>query len=262
MGSAIDAISESINLVKDNPLYILVTLATLFVATIIGGAISIIPIFGVILAIFVFAAIPATLVTALYFRASDMGTLFDGWKNGLNEYYIPVLGGTLAYQVVNTGIILLGGFLFAVMVGFSALGATSDMSVLFSAVGVGGFLVMIVTLILIFTVSFIAQFIDVSVIIGGNDGAIKGLKGAFHFVRDQPVSVTGYSLLRFTIPNIVVGIYLAIGGGITAISEAVGYVFLTIVGIPIFLAIPAWMFAYHVAYYMDATGERTASETV
>ena len=258
MGAAISALPRAVGIVKRNPILLLGAVMFGLIA-LVGVAVSIIPLIGTI--IFQVLILPVGLAGIV--AMTDAGTAREDtslgeFTGGISNYAGSMIGayGLMFLIQAAAGIALLIVFVFVLGVGlFSVgMGTGSEPGAFLTSVGLLTALVLLVVFLVLFVLALIQQFLDVAVVVGGED-ATGALSEATSLITGGPLSVLGYSILRFVVLGVAIGgplvlAFVIAGAGFEQNTSAalVPAVLLLLVAFPLGTALG---FAYHVAYYRE-----------
>jgi hypothetical protein len=265
MGAAIAALPRSVGIVKRNPILLLG--AVLFGGIVLfGTAFSFVPLVGGI--IFQVVVLPlglAGIVAMADAGATGDDASFDDFTSGVNEYVGSMIGAYGLMFLIQTVVVFLVLIVAVFVIGFGALGTEmateSDPGAAFASIGLLTILVLLATVLFAVVLGLVQQFLDVAVVIGGEDPA-GALSESVSLITEGPLSVVGYSVLRFLVFGVTIGVPLAVAFGVTAVGleQDTGALLLpaallVVVAFPLGIAVG---FAYHVAYYRERRhGEST-----
>lgn len=262
MGAAIDALGDSIGISTRNPNLVLGGAVAMVLLFGVGGVLSLIPLFGPLVTNVVVTPIAlAGMVAMANAAAADSASLSD-FTGGIGDHSVTLMGAFALLFVVQMGLGLL--FLVAVFfVGFGVVsaGATSgEPGAMFGALGGTILLVFAVVGLVALAVVIVTQFLDVAVVVGGED-ATGSFGESIALVTSGPLSVVGYSILRGLVGLAAVGIPLIVGLGAVVWGADGGRTVPIVAGLGVMvLALPAgfaFLYAYHVAYYRRRIGVAT-----
>jgi len=261
MGDAIEALSMGLNNVRKNPLLIAISYV-LFLASIplliVGGIIAFVLAFIPIIGQLVARLLIAVPVKLLFFggMVGVAGKAFGG-DLSLKDFTAVVknnaksLGGAYAiYEAIVFVVGLVVGLvmLFVVFGGSLAVGSVSDPSSgLAAGLGAGIVVMYALALLVILAIAVVFQFLDVAVVLGDHD-ATGAFTESIRLVREAPLSVLGYSVLRFLLGAAIVlpGVVVAAAG--SQVADVLGVVggLITLLLYPVAFAV---VMSYHAAYY-------------
>lgn len=199
MGHTADALVDTGRIVSGQPIVAVVAVLTGMVAPVVSFAFGLVPLIGSLI-YFVFVQ-PVFVGGLLHMadRGMDGETGVNDWADGVQDHYASLAGafGLLALLVlafVMLAIVFV--FVFGVAGGITA-GAGSDPGAgagfagVFGAMGIG----LLVVVVLGLVVGILVQFVDTAVVVGGA-GAVDAFGQSIATVKQHPLSVLGYSLLR------------------------------------------------------------------
>ena len=268
MGAAISALPRAVGIVKRNPILLLGAVVFGLIA-LVGVAVSIIPLIGTI--IFQVLILPVGLAGIV--AMTDAGTAREDtslgeFTGGISNYAGSMIGayGLMFLIQAAAGIALLIVLVFVLGVGlFSAgMGTGSEPGAFLAGVGLLTGLVLLVVFLLLLVLGLIQQFLDVAVVVGGED-ATGALSEATSLITGGPLSVLGYSILRFVVLGVAIGgplvlAFVIAGAGFEQNTSAalVPAVLLLLVAFPLGTALG---FAYHVAYYRERRPQAAPSSS-
>jgi len=261
MGSAINALGESLDLLRDNPKFTGFTFGTALLTMLITVVLAFIPLIGSLLTAVIAAPLFLATLTTMAYRLKTDGEASTGdWMDGLNDNFLPIAGANAIYQVAVT--ILTLGLIFVLAftsaVGGFAAGSEAPLATLM-ALGPIFMLVMFLFMVFMIFVGIVMQFIDVSVVIG-DAGVIDSFGHSFNLVKEAPLSTIGYTILRGFVPAVMYAVLFVVYFIITqAVGVEIGVLVAGLLGLVTLLVVPAWMVLYHVAYYMDRRGDAARS---
>lgn len=144
-------------------------------------------------------------------------TVKERWKS-LTGAYVAIVGGAIV-----------GAFIFYTalffVIGFgsiaSAGGTEQSSGAGFAALGFTTFLFLFLGLVAIFIIQMVVQFVPVSICVGGeNMGSSFGK--SWELVRRDPLSVTGFTLLRGIVGFVGFLVVFLIAGVVTGASDTAG----------------------------------------
>ena len=268
MGAAISALPRAIGIVKRNPILLLG--AVVFgLITLVGIAVSIIPLIGTI--IFQVLILPVGLAGIV--AMTDVGTSREDtslgeFTGGISNYAKSMIGayGLMFLIQAAAGIALLIVFVFVLGVGLFSAGMEtgSEPGAFLTGVGLLTGLVLLVVFLVLLALALIQQFLDVAVVVGG-ENATGALSEATSLITGGPLSVLGYSILRFVVLGVAIGgplvfAFVIAGAGLEQNTPAVlvPAVLLLLIAFPLGTALG---FAYHVAYYRERRPEAAPSSS-
>lgn len=259
MGAAIQALPKGVKNVMQNPVLIGISIAAmvamiplLVVGGIVALVLSLVPIVGQ-LAARVLVAVPLKVLLL----GGLVGAAGKGFRGDLSfgDYLTVVkenarsLGG--AYAIYEGGIFILGlalgvVMLFVVFGGSLAMGAMTDPGTM-AGFGAGMIVLYLIAIALFLAVAVVFQFLDVAVVLGDHD-ATGAFGESWRLVRDAPLSVLGYTLLRGLLGFAIVlpGILITVAA--TQVADALAVVggVVTLLLYPVAFAV---VMSYHAAYY-------------
>lgn len=259
MGYAIQAVPKGANNVKENPVLVGISVAVmigmiplLLVGGIVAIVLSIIPFVGQLLGrVLVMVPLKVLLLGGL------VGVAGKGFRGDLSfGDYVTVLrenAGSLAgaYAIYEGLVFALGlavGMVLIVVAfgGSLAMGAVTE-SAAMAGFGAGMIVLYVAALALFLVIALVFQFLDVAVVLGDHD-ATGAFRESWRLVRDAPLSVLGYTLLRG-----VLGFAILLPGiVITAVGTQTADVLTILGGVVTLLLYPvafAVVMSYHAAYY-------------
>lgn len=265
MGAAINALSDSVKILKKNP----IILAMGFPAMLLYFILAYVPIIGIALAPLSFAG----MIHLCREGASGNASASD-YVDGITENAGSIVGayGIFFLIAMGAGMVLMVLFyvlFFLIMGGGMALaGATESGAAAGGALGLG-FIVMILLYVLLFVVSFVVgmvvQFLDVSIVLGG-ESATSAFSRSWEVVKSDPVSTIGFTLLRGFVVSVITSapmvVLFGFAIGLSALGVSgdiagiilIGALLVSIVAAPIGFA---FQMAYHTAYF----GRREATSS-
>ncbi|PSP96522.1 hypothetical protein BRC84_01570 [Halobacteriales archaeon QS_1_68_44] len=220
MGAAISALPRAVGIVKRNPILIAGSVLFGFIA-LVGVAFSLIPLIGGI--IFQVLILPVGLagIVSMTDAGTDEGASLGDFTGGISDHAGSMIGafGLMFLIQLATALALVVVLVF--VIGFSIVGAAaeSDPGAAFAGIGLLTGLVLLAVLLVVLVLQLVQQFLDVAVVVGGEDAA-GALSEAASLVTGGPLSV----------------------------ALLVPAVLLMLVAFPLGVALG---FAYHVAYYRE-----------
>lgn len=259
MGAAITALSDSIDLLRRNPVLLVGAVVTTFIVA-AGMVFSIVPLVGGL----VFQLVVLPIALAGMVSMTDAGATgratFGDFSSGIGVHSVSLMGAYALMLLLQLGVVV---FVVLAMFGIGAgalasVGAANgDPGSMFGALGGAMLLVLLLGFLAVLLVGLVRQFLDVTVVVGSED-ASGALGAAFGLVVDNPVSVLGYSLLRVAVVGL--GLLFPVGAGAwlviagleanSAVAPLFGLVLIAI-AVPVAVVVS---FAYHVSYYRRLTG--------
>ena len=255
MGAAISALPRAVGIVKRNPILIAGSVLFGFIA-LVGVAFSLIPLIGGI--IFQVLILPVGLagIVSMTDAGTDEGASLGDFTGGISDHAGSMIGafGLMFLIQLATALALVVVLVF--VIGFSIVGAAaeSDPGAAFAGIGLLTGLVLLAVLLVVLVLQLVQQFLDVAVVVGGEDAA-GALSEAASLVTGGPLSVLGYALLRFVVLGVAVAAPLLLAAAVAGVGVAenttallVPAVLLMLVAFPLGVALG---FAYHVAYYRE-----------
>ena len=258
MGAAISALPRAVGIVKRNPILLLGAVVFGLIA-LVGVAVSIIPLIGTI--IFQVLILPVGLAGIV--AMTDAGTAREDtslgeFTGGISNYAGSMIGayGLMFLIQAAAGIALLIVFVFVLGVGLFSAGMEtgSEPGAFLTSVGLLTALVLLVVFLVLFILALIQQFLDVAVVVGGEDAA-GALSEATSLITGGPLSVLGYSILRFVVLGVAIGgplvlAFVIAGAGLEQNTAAVLVPAVLLLLVPFPLGTAPGL-AYHVAYYRE-----------
>lgn len=254
MGPAINALPEAFSIVKRNPILLVGAIIFAIIFS-IGTVLSLIPVLGVVIVqvvIFPIAFIGfAEMANQAVTDDASLGDFATGivsnGKNGIGAY------GLMFCIQIGVGIVV--AVAFAGIIGTAVLGiADAPSSSALSSIGAAAVVAVLLILAVIFLLTVLQQFLDVAVVVGDKD-ATDAIREAKDILVERPLSVVGYSLLRFSLffGAIIVPAALAAGVGSLGNDAVGGSLMMIVSGLVLVIGPPivAFIGAYHVAYYRD-----------
>ena len=258
MGAAISALPRAVGIVKRNPILIAGSVLFGFIA-LVGVAFSLIPLIGGI--IFQVLILPVGLagIVAMADAGTDEGDSSLGdFTGGISDHAGSMIGAYGLMFLIQLAVALALVVVLVFVIGFSIVGAgaatESDPGAAFAGIGLLTGLVLLAILLVVLVLQLVQQFLDVAVVVGGEDAA-GALSEAASLVTGGPLSVLGYALLRFVVLGVAVAAPLLLAVAVAGVGVAedtaallVPAVLLMLVAFPLGVALG---FAYHVAYYRE-----------
>jgi hypothetical protein len=259
MGQALDALTPGVKNVLEHPMLVAYSYALMAVAIVVGlplllvaTVLSIVPLFGQLFARPLLMIPIKTLLlggmlglaTAGFRGSVELDDLTDTYR----EHGLSLAG---AFAIHEATLVVVGMALGAVMLVF-VFGGTMSMSAIDSEAASAGFGVAfvalyVVALLVVVAISVFFQFLDVAVVLGDH-GAFDAVEECGRLVRNGPVSVLGYTVLRAVLALVILlpGYVLMLVG--IEVAEVITWVGTLVVLLlyPIALAV---LMSYHVAYY-------------
>lgn len=254
MGHAIDSLAPAAQLLKDNKLLIPVTLVAAFFAMLLSLLLSLIPLLGSILSGVLVTPFLLTGVVGMVYAAHHNGTTsLSDFTNALSDHYLSMVG---AYAIANLASILglILGFIVIMFLGVGTLGAAGESAGASMGVLLITFLFILVLTALAILFFTVVQFLDVAIIVDDHS-ATSSFTAAWELVRNNLISVFGYTLLRsaammaaYLIPVIVFVILVALTE-----SFALPFAIAALLGLALIPIAATYLFTYHVTYYTAIT---------
>jgi hypothetical protein len=264
MGATIDALSHGVKNVQENPKlvtysYVLMMLA--FVLAIPLGIFAfvlvLIPVVGA------FFARPVMIIPLKTLMLGGMvglaGAAFAGSVEfeDLTETYKEHGLSLAAAFAIQELVVVLFSFVLVVVLFVVVFGGTMSLSAVGSSAGgselaAAGFGIAVIglyvaALVVLFAITAFFQFLDVAVVLGDH-GPGEAVKECWRLVRNGPVSVAGYTLMRGLLGGVILlpGYVLAIvGSEVFEPLTWVGFVVILLL-YPVAMAV---LMSYHAAYY-------------
>lgn len=225
MGHAISSLQQSVGTIVDEPILLAGVGGTFTLAMFVVTVFNMIPLLGMfvgpIVSIVVYPLVIAGALTMAHRALTGTPALGDV-TDGASEYGTSLMG---AYALIYAAwiavsfvlvFVLLFGSSFAVEV---AEGGAADSGDPLAMLGTGMLLLLLAIVLVGAVVSMVLQFVDVAVVIG-EASAIESFGVAAKTALGAPVSVVGYSVLRFLVTGVPVGIVT--GGSMVAAMGMVG----------------------------------------
>lgn len=266
MGYALSSFRRSLGTLTTHPKLFVGIGGTAVIGSVAGFVVGNIPLVGALLSgVFVTPLVLAA--AAAMAHASLRGTPeYGNLIEGIEDHWQPMIG---AFGVLF-GVYFAAAFALTivVIVAFFAVGFSGSSGVdggsAFPALFGGGILLLLASAgVVVLLVGLFVQFLDVAIVVGGA-GAFEAFRVCWRIVRAEPISVLGYSLIRFAIAVVPVwiawlgGFYLAGAtvndAGIGALAVFVVPFLATLLVIPFTWTIDS---IYHVAFF-DGLDERHA----
>lgn len=259
MGAAIDALGDSIELSTRNPNLVLGGVVAMLLLVVVGGVLSFIPLLGPMVTNIVVTPIALAGMVAMANAAATGSSSFSDFTDGIGDHSTRLMGAFALLFAIWMGI----GTVFFVAVLFLGTGVMAAVSTsgdpAASAGALGGTIILIfaVFALILLLVAMVTQFLDVAVVVGGED-ATGSFGESIELVTSGPLSVVGYSILRGVLGLIAIGIPFF--GGLMAVLWGLdnGGTLPIVAGLGVMiLALPvgfAFMYSYHVAYYRRRIG--------
>ncbi|PSQ40529.1 hypothetical protein BRD07_07120 [Halobacteriales archaeon QS_9_68_42] len=255
MGAAISALPRAVGIVKRNPILIAGSVLFGFIA-LVGVAFSLIPLIGGI--IFQVLILPVGLagIVSMTDAGTDEGASLGDFTGGISDHAGSMIGAFGLMFLIQLAVALALVVVLVFVIGFSIVGAAaeSDPGAAFAGIGLLTGLVLLAVLLVVLVLQLVQQFLDVAVIVGGEDAA-GALSEAASLVTGGPLSVLGYAFLRFVVLGVAVAAPLLLAAAVAGVGVAenttallVPAVLLMLVAFPLGVALG---FAYHVAYYRE-----------
>ena len=257
MGAAISALPRAVGIVKRNPILIAGSVLFGFIA-LVGVAFSLIPLIGGI--IFQVLILPVGLagIASMTDAGTDEGASLGDFTGGISDHAGSMIGAFGLMFLIQLAVALALVVVLVFVIGFSIVGAgaatESDPGAAFAGIGLLTGLVLLAILLVVLVLQLVQQFLDVAVVVGGEDAA-GALSEAASLVTGGPLSVLGYAFLRFVVLGVAVAAPLLLAAAVAGVGVAenttallVPAVLLMLVAFPLGVALG---FAYHVAYYRE-----------
>lgn len=256
MGAAIDALPRGVKNVQRNPMLVVITVAigiaslpVLLVAALLG----IIPLVGPIVSrVVVAGAVKPLLIGGIVgvAGAGFAGSVgFGDYLDTVKEDFVTLAGTYLLYEigVFVFGLLLVVVMLFTGLMGSFAGAAAGESSLASAGVGLGIVAVYVVGLVLILAYAVVFQFLDVAVVLGDN-GVTDAFRESWRLVREAPLSVAGYTVLRGLLGAAILlpGYVIVIAGLQTSDAVMWAGLAVTLLLYPVAFAV---VMSYHAAYY-------------
>lgn len=195
MGATVEALKDTWTVVTSQPVVAAAAIVTGLLAPVLSFGFGLIPLLGPIA--FALLVQPVLVGGLLHMsdRAMDGTVGVDTWTEGVRENYTSLAGAF--------GILFLVGIVFAVvavivLMVFGVAGVfagggdpASVTASSMASIALGLLLVLLLAVVL----GIAIQFVDAAVVVGGH-AAAESVGASVRTVRDSPVSVLGYSVLR------------------------------------------------------------------
>ena len=209
MGAAISALPRAVGIVKRNPILLLGAVVFGLIA-LVGVAVSIIPLIGtIILQVLILPVGLAGIVAMTDAGTAREDTSLGEFTGGISNYAGSMIGayGLMFLIQAAAGIALLVVFVFVLGVGLfgAGMGTGSEPGAFLTSVGLLTGLVLLVVFLVFLVLGLIQQFLDVAVVVGGED-ATGALSEATSLITGGPLRVLGYSILRFVVLGVAIGV--------------------------------------------------------
>ena len=255
MGAAISALPRAVGIVKRNPILIAGSVLFGFIA-LVGVAFSLIPLIGGIIFQVLILPIGLAGIVSMTDAGTDEGASLGDFTGGISDHAGSMIGAFGLMFLIQLAVALALVVVLVFVIGFSIVGAAaeSDPGAAFAGIGLLTGLVLLAVLLVVLVLQLVQQFLDVAVIVGGEDAA-GALSEAASLVTGGPLSVLGYAFLRFVVLGVAVAAPLLLAAAVAGVGVAenttallVPAVLLMLVAFPLGVALG---FAYHVAYYRE-----------
>lgn len=259
MGHAIDALPAGVKNVRSNPSLIGYSFGLLVVSLVVAAplavvavVLSFVPIFGQLLARPLVAIPVKTLLLGGMVGLSGAGFAgsvgVDDLKRTYSEHGVSLAAAFAIYELL---LVVVSIALVVVMV-VVVLGGTVSATAIQSELAAGGLGVLIVAMyvgvvVLLAVIAAVFQFLDVAVVLG-EKSATGAVGECWRLVRNGPLSVAGYTLLRGLVGSLILlpGYVLVLLGEFTV--DALTYVGV-VVAVLLYPVAFAVLMSYHAAYY-------------
>jgi len=263
MGAAIDAAGDVATPIRKRPV-VLVGATISGLLLLVGLALSFVPLFGQFIHSLVIAPVAlaglVAMIDAAFADEVGLGDLFDGMR----AHGLSVIGGHLIIFGLSI-VVALAVVVAAVVLGIGVMAALPSPP---DAAGGGGIegvgvvtlftvvVLLLVALVVGVVVYLLRAFIDVAVVIGGAD-ATESVTESWRVIREGPVSVVGYLLMRGVLTLVaalptVLFVGLAVGFDTGAVAggqlRTASLVFAVLAVVTLVVPFVVSV-SYHVAYY-------------
>lgn len=256
MGYALDALPMGVKNVQRNPILVAISIAV-GVATLpvllVAAALIIIPLVGPVFTRIVIAGAIKPLLIGGIVGVAGAGFAtsvgFGDYLDTVKENFVSLAGTFLLYEVgvFVFSIVLVAVMLFTGLLGSFAGAAAGESALASTGMGLGIVATYLLGLLAIVTYAVVFQFLDVAVVLGDH-GATAAFGKSWQLVREAPLSVLGYTVLRGLLGTFILlpGYVITIVGVQT--SDVVMWVGLgiTLLLYPVAFAV---LMSYHAAYY-------------
>lgn len=248
MGTAIDSLSTGVDIVRDAPILIGLSYAMVLGMFFLSLISIVIPFGNIVVSIGMIFALGGIFGTAFGALHEDGTATFDTFKEAVDENWMSIGGAYLI--VAGLGMVLSFTFTIALTFGvFGTAGALeSNPDQMFAGVSAVFIAILGLFLFAMVAISLAIQFYNVAIVVGGYS-AVDSLKESGALLREAPMSVIGYSLLRGLITTVSYLIPLGIGAALYQVDPMIGVVVGGLVGLVLFPLAITIDSAYHVAYY-------------
>lgn len=267
MGATIESLGTAYTITRENLLFVAVAALVGFAGTFVVLIVGLIPFVGSFLSNLVVVPALLTFLLGMAFAGLVTGEASPGAGiDSLKANFLSLAGayGLMYVGAIVTGValgIVLVVFVFAGTIGGVASAMASPDAALGYELITGGVSIVFVLLFLLLLVAFFAvgiviQFLDAAVVVGG-ESATSSYRAAWETVKDDPVSVLGYTSVRVGVIVAVVLLDVALYAVGSTVDARTG---LALVGLEAVLVGPfvgAFLLSYHVAYYDARMGNRT-----
>lgn len=271
MGAALDGLSDTGRVAVDHPVVLVAAVLTGVLAPVVSFVLGLIPLLGG-LAYFVF--VQPVFVGGLLNMAVDAAegdVSADSYVEGATENYATLagvyailVGVTLALTVVAAVLAVVFGLAGALGgSGTAGPGADAGGAALGGALGAVG-VVVLVSLVVALVVAVLVQFVEAAVVVG-DAGAGGAYSDSWAVLRDNPVSVLGYTLVRLLLYGVAQAVPLLLlfgtlgllgaDSGADALVGTAALVALALLGVLGYVGVTV----YHALYYRRVTGRDGSS---
>jgi len=266
MGAVLEGLSDTGRIVVDHPVVLVAAVLTGVLAPVVSFVLGLIPLLGG-LAYFVF--VQPVFVGGLLNMAVDAAegdVSADSYVEGvtgnygsLAGVYAILVGITLALTVV-AGVLAVVFGLAGAIGGSGTAGPAADPGVAALGGAIGGVgVVVLVSLVVALAVAVVVQFVEAAVVVG-DAGAGGAYSDSLAVLRDNPLSVMGYTLVRLVLYALAqaVPLFLLFGAvgllgadsGADAVLGTATLVALALLGVLGYVGLTV----YHALYYRRVTG--------
>lgn len=255
MGATIAALQDALDTVVSNPLLFAFTLGAGIVGAVVGAIAAIIPIIGQLLTAPVFSVVTAGLIGMVALGAvGNRPVAVDDYVTTVTDRGVSVAIAAFLEQLVYLAIGVVFAIVFVVVVGFGTVAAgigspsPTEATAIAGSLGVLSIAAIFVLFAVLVILGTVFQFLTPAIVIDDESG-LSAFRAAVGVVADNPVSVTGYTLLRW---------FLLLAAGLIAVAAAtifveistVLFVFGGLLAAVIFLFSSTFFYAYHSHYYL------------
>lgn len=258
MGATISTFSEAIKTTVSRPSLVLVTAGVLLVGFFASFVLGLIPLVGQFIGQATYAVLAGGLIGVIGLGVTGVGTdsvsdFIDTVSDrGVTVFGVALIEGFIFFifaLILIVVTVFVGGLGAAVSDPATAQTADEAYSV-FSGADLAFLFAMLVTFGTLAMVYIVLQFLTASVVLGNKDVG-SSFKTSFRIVKENPVSVLGYTLLRFGFVFIVAFLLLTVISIAGVASEGLGILVGFLLALVVVPVVMTFYYAYHTHYYLE-----------